>query len=400
MSTLKRNTNRADRRFFHAHALAMGLGVAATLLLPPSLGAFPSSSEESEERREALIERTLILAQAPETDRPEKEERAAPREPGAPARSLTPDEIVQAIKLRAQRELAKRRARKWSLSNMLTWTVGNESNPGLLKGHISALYTEEYLSTTFGYKFTPQLNWQLGYSLDALNYDEYTDGSTKTNSLTTKLIWRMVKPLRAEVHYTFDDSEYPYDDGASTWDQKVHLRLRHSFWKTFYHYAGWTYLNKQYKGKLKRESTSTRIAGKRRHDQRHTGIYEIGATFADVNTLKLKQELYYNDSNEGHQDYNDAQDYKVKATFMRDWTPKWTSTNSFTYELKRYERRNVSERGVAQQDYTKTYESGFTYKLSPQVDLAYTWKYKQNDSNDPGQAYQDITNSLALTASF
>jgi hypothetical protein len=206
--------------------------------------------------------------------------------------------------------------------------------------------------------------------------------------------------VRFEAHYTFDDSDYPYDDGASTWDQKVHLRLRHSFLKSYYHYVGWTWLYKQYKDKLTRESTSTRIPSKYRKDQRHTGIYEIGGTFADVNTLKLRQEFSFNDSNEGHQDYNDAQDYKVKASFLRDWTKTWATSSSFTYEFKRYERRNVSERGVAQQDYIKTYETGLTYKFSPNVDLTYTWKYKKSDSNDPGQAYIDTTNSLALTASF
>jgi hypothetical protein len=154
------------------------------------------------------------------------------------------------------------------------------------------------------------------------------------------------------------------------------------------------------KERLKRESTSTRIPSKYRKDQRHTAIYEIGGTFAEANTLKVRQEFYFNDSNEGHQDYNDAQDYKVKLSFLRDWAPNWSSTSSLTYELKRYERRNVLERGVAQQDYTKTYELGVTYKLSQAVDLAYTWRYKQNDSNDPAQAYQDITNALTLTALF
>lgn len=365
------------------------LGAVALVWTPWPLGAAD---------RDDAIEQTIQLAQA--TEDAERKEAPEPRATAPAARALTPEEIVSAIKLRAQREIARRRARKWSVSHLWTWTVANESNPALLKSRSSAKYTEEYISSTLAYKLTPQLTWQAGYSLDALNYDEYTDGSTFTNSLTTKLLWRFAKPYRAELHYTFDDSDYPYDDGASTFDQKVHLRLRQSFLKKYYHYIGWTYLNKQYKDKLKRESDSTRIAGKRRHDQRHTTIYEIGGSVGEGNTLKLKQEFYFNDSNEGHLDYNDAQDYKVKATFARDWTKQWTTTSGFTYELKRYEARNVSERGVAQQDYTKTYELGTTYKITDQVDLAYTWKYKQNDSNDTGQAYQDITNSLALTAAF
>lgn len=380
-----------------SRAAAALLGSLLALLIAPApyVAADSPLNEAVEEHQAAAMEEALLLAQAGESV--EKESPAEARQ----ARQLTADEIVQAIKLRAQRELAKRRAKKWSLDNLFSWTFGNESNPALLKGHISAKYMEEYFSTTFSYRFNPKLTWQLGYSLDALNYDEYTDGSTLTNSVTTKLIYRPVKPLRLEAHYTYDDSDYPYDDGASTWDQKVHLRLRHSFLKKYYHYLGWTYLYKQYTDKLKRESTSTRIPTKYRKDRRHTGMYEIGGRFGEKDTLKLKQDFYFNDSNEGHQDYNDAQDYKVRATWLHDWAEKWSSSSSFTYELKRYERRNVTTKAPeAQQDYTKTYETGITYKFTKDIDATYTWKYKQNDSNDPAQSYQDITNSIAVTVAF
>jgi len=377
------------------HLTAAGL-CALLGIVPPAFAKSPP--EYQDERRDTMMERALVLAQAVEVEKEERPERAVEEAP-AP-RQLTPEEIVAAIKLRAQRELARRRARKWALNTLTSWTVGNESNPALTKQRSSALYMEEYLSATFSYRFFPQLTWQAGYSLDALNYNEYTDGSTLTNSLTTKLIYRITNPLRVEAHYTFDDSDYPYDDGASTWDQKVHLRLRHSFLKDYYHYIGWTYLYKQYKDKLMRDGTNTRLPTKYRKDKRHTGIYEIGGRFGENTSLRLRQEFYFNDSNEEHQDFNDAQDYKVKLSGSHDWTTRWSSSGGFTYELKRYDKRVVSGRGVAEQDYTKTYETGITYKFSPNVDLTYTWKYKKQDSNDPGQSYQDITNSLALTASF
>jgi hypothetical protein len=376
------------------------LGCALTLGAPTVVGEdVAPPSDVHDERRDAMMEQAIILAQATEdAEKPSQIDQSVKESPAPPP--LSPEEIVQAIKLRAQRELARRRARKWSLNTNMTWTVANESNPQLIKSRSSALYTEEYLSTTFSYKITPGLTWQAGYSLDALNYNEYTDGSTLTNSLTTKLIYRLTKPLRLEAHYTYDDSDYPYDDGASTWDQKAHLRLHHSFLKRYYHYAGWTYLYKQYKDKLTRDGAGTRIPTKYRKDQRHTGIYEMGGRLGEGTTLKLKQEFYFNDSNDAFQDYYDAQDYKAKLSGSHAWTERWSSSGGFTYELKRYERRNVTARGVAEQDYTKTYEVGTTYKLSPRVDLTYTWKYKKQDSNDPGQSYQDITNSLALTALF
>jgi hypothetical protein len=282
----------------------------------------------------------------------------------------------------------------------VSWTVANESNPSLSKGRSSHPYTEEYVSTTFSYRLLPQLTTQASYSLDALHYDEYTDGSTVTNSLTGKLIYRPWTPLRLEAHYTFDDSDYPYDIGAGTMDQKVHLRLRQAFLEQYYHWVGWTYLYKQYKDKLTRDGGGTRVGGKRRKDQRHTGIYEVGGKVFEKANVRLRQDFYFNDSNDVYLDYYDAQDYKVKLSGTYDWTDHWSSSSGFTYELKRYEDRVVTPKNVAESDNTKTYEMGLTYKINKNVDVAYTWKFKKTDSNDPAQAYQDVTNSLALTAAF
>lgn len=351
----------------------------------------------ADHQRDVAIERDVQLAQGPAEPAP-----STTGTQTTTARPLTADEIVQAIKLRAQRALARKRARKWSWDNFATWTFGDETNPYAQKARKSAVYMEEYLSTTFGYRFTPQWTWNIGYSLDALNYNEATDLSTLTNSLTTKLIYRPWKTIRLEAHYTFDDSDYPYDDGASTWDQKVHVRLRHSFWKQFYHWVGWTYTDKQYKDKLKRESTSTRIPTKYREDFRHTGIYEIG-WLGEQNTLKLKQEFYFNDSNEGHQDFNDAQDYKVKLSGSHEWTEQWSSTAGYTYEIKRFESRSVTNRAggaVSERDNAHTYDAGLTYKIDKNKDVTYAWKYKHQHSNDPAQTYGDVTHTLAFNVSF
>ena len=47
-----------------------------------------------------------------------------------------------------------------------------------------------------------------------------------------------------------------------------------------------------------------------------------------------------------------------------------------------------------------TYQLGLTYRLSPDVGLAYTWQYVRQRSNDPTETFGDITNSPALTAAF
>ncbi len=316
--------------------------------------------------------------------------------PGA----VTPEEIVAAIQSLAQQELARRRARKWDLNTLLAWTVADETNPNLSKAQKSALSTEEYLNSTFSYRLTPHVTWQAAYSLDAFHYNEFTDLSTATHSLASKLIWQLAEPLRLEAHYTFDDSEYPYDKGSSTWDQTVHLRVRHSLLQTCYQYGGWSYLNRQYHDQPTLDGKGNRIAGKYRKDQRHTGIYEVGGTMGERTALRVRQEFYFQKSNVAFQDFYDAQDYKVKVSGSHDFTGHWSSSGSFTYELKRYEQREVSDRAVAERDNVKTYQLGLTYRLSPEVDLAYLWRYVRQYSNDATQKFGDVTNSLTITAAF
>ncbi len=317
------------------------------------------------------------------------------------AKSLTREEILQAMKHRAERELARRRASKWSFHTYATWTGGVDSNPRLTKDQDANLYTEEYLSYTLGYRLLTPLTWQTSYSLDAINYNGFTDLNTLTNSLSTKLIYQVVKPLRLEAGYTFDDLAYPNDRAASYWGQKVNVRLRHTFFKNYYHYVGWTYLYKQYEDKLIRNGAGTRIPSKRRKDHRHTGTYEIGGRFGENLTLRLKQDVYFNDANDHFQDFYDSQDYKIRLSGSYDWTPKWSTSGGFAYELKRYEERvNTAKRPVKQRDYTKSYDVGLAYKLDQNLKLSYNWHYARNTSNEASQRYGDVTNSLTLTASF
>ena len=322
--------------------------------------------------------------------------------PGTP---LTRDQIFQAIKLRAQREVARRRASKWSFHTYATWTGGNENNPNLTKRHKSDGFMEEYLSCTLGYRLFPQMAWQTSYSLDAFNYSKYTDLNTLTNSLSTKLLYQIANPVRLEAHYTFEDLAYPNDHGQTTssrsWNQKIHLRLRHTFLKNYYHYVGWTYLYKQYEDRLIRNGAGTRIAGKRRKDWRHTGTYEIGGNFGENLSLRVRQDVYFNDANDHFQDFYDSQDYKVRVSGSYNFTPRWSTSGGFAYELKRYEERvNTAKRPVKQRDYTKTYDVGLTYQLNENLDLGYKLRYARNNSNEATQKYTDVTNSFTLTAAF
>ena len=398
-------------------------GVCVSLLLGATPAVWSASSSEKlirqgqDRRRDTYLERRIErVHEQQDTEGTTSTSSSPAAEPvgatrlgqGAPSSSaqppapeaVTPEEIVAAIKLRAQEELARRRARKWDLDTLLVWTVEDETNPNFSKAHKSALATDEYLSSIFSYRVTPQVQWQVGYALDALNYNGFTDLSTFTNSLTTKLIWWFATPLRAEVHYTFDDNQYLYDRGSSSWDQTVHLRLRHSFLQHYYHYVGWSYLNRQYKDQPTLDGNDNRVSGKYRKDQRQTGIYEVGGTFGEQTALRVRQEFYFHTSNAAFQDFYDAQDYKVRVSGSHDWTTHWSSSGSFTYELKRYEQRDVSDRAVTERDNVQTYQLGVTYRLSPEVDLTYTWRYMHQFSNDAAQKFGDITNSLALTAAF
>ncbi len=320
---------------------------------------------------------------------------------GAP-HALTPQEVFEALKHEAEHKLAEKKAHKWFIQTYGSWSGGVESNPNLVpKGHKTDFFMEEYGSVTGGYHFFPALTWQTSYSLDSYNYSQFTDLDTLTNTLTTKLLYQMIKPLRLEAHYSFIDNAYVRDRSLSSQDQKIHLRLRHTFLKNYYHYLGWTYLYKQYEDKLIRNGAGTRIAGKRRKDTRHTGTYEIGGYVGENLLLRLKQDVYFNESNDHFQDFYDLQDYKVRLSGIYNWNPQWSSSAGFTYDIKRYEQRvNTAARPVKQRDYAKTYDFGLTYKINHTFDVTYDFRFLRNTSNEVSQSYNDATNTVTLSASF
>ena len=83
-----------------------------------------------------------------------------------------------------------------------------------------------------------------------------------------------------------------------------------------------------------------------------------------------------------------------------EWTADWSLMGSVLYEFKRYVGRELPDQAVVERDHAMTYQLGVTYRLSPDVNLAYAWQCVRQRSNDPAETFGDITNSLALTAAF
>ena len=68
--------------------------------------------------------------------------------------------------------------------------------------------------------------------------------------------------------------------------------------------------------------------------------------------------------------------------------------------IKRCAGRELPDRAVVERDHAMTYQLGVTYRLSPDVNLAYAWRCVRQRSNDPAETFGDITNSRALTTAF
>jgi len=309
--------------------------------------------------------------------------------------------LLEVIRRRAKEALAKRRrARRWDFNTYTSWRVGYETNPRLSEDRNGGFFSDQYAGLTYSYRVLPQLTWQAGYGFDAMLYDEFTDLNTATNSLTTKLLYRIAKPFRIELHYTFDDVAGLRDNSISVVDQAVHLRLLQHLWHGWYQYAGWTYFDKQFKDRLALNGRGVKVNGMERKDTRDMVSQELGAPLGERAFVRLHQQWYRNWSNDVFRDYYDADDYQVRVHGRYEWTPRWASSAGFGYELKQYQERTVTSLGIAQRDDTTQYDLGLTYRISPEVDLAYTWRYRHNHSNDASQSYDDATNAVALNAAF
>lgn len=320
--------------------------------------------------------------------------------------SPTSQEVVAAIKRRAQQILeARRAARRLRFSADLSQLVGYESNPSNGVDHIGDTYLSTSAYLTWSKKLTPTITWQGIYSGSFDNYLEYGDGDYTSQTLTpAKFLWQPGRVWRVDGGVDLNLTYYPRSKGSNYREIKPYLGVRQNLGDlprigSVFHSIRYEWFLRDYISKMARDGASAETLSAR-VDTRHRLRYELGTTWNGT-LYKVKQEWYFHDSNDARNDFYDAQDYKLTASVNRSLTKKLSANASYAIERKNYAHRPVS--GITGED---RYDDTHTWTLAGTYDFNKSWSfnpsftYKFLDSNEPTGEYIDTTISGTLTARF
>ena len=399
--------NRADRRCTVARsALAMTLAACAAWAaadVPPLAAAEnePQREEQRLEQMEATASRLREQAETRAEGAAAQQAAVAEAAAAAPAPSdVTPAAILETLKKRAGTAIARRRARRLSLTTTTTLSTTIETNPTLDSSHKGDLSFEEDGDIGIRWRWFSRLNQDAGYRITNVNYVELRDNNYVDHTPYSTLRLTPFKWLRLTSGYEFDGLSYYENRGSSSDGHRVYAQARHLLpWWGLYQQFGWNHTYRRYSVKHARDGGGN-DTDDARHDTKHALHYEIGVRVWKT-LVSVRQEGAENYSNDAFQDYYNYQSYKVRSTVAREFWKKWQGTGTFSFERKNYAQRQVSSAAaIAESDNTFSYGLGLTYDLSPNVSLTYNYSRKKLDSNTPSSEYTDTTNQFGLSASF
>lgn len=316
--------------------------------------------------------------------------------------TLSTEELLVAIKRRAQKILEARRAARrvrWA-NREASVLIGYDNNPSNGTQHIGDTYMEETLNLMLSKKLTPTLDWQGSYYGSNTHYFEYSDGNVLTHTLTPlRLRWQPGRTWRYEGWTDLDHSTYPEGSASSYRQFKLAGSVRQNFTQTTYHQFQYEWFIRDYISKKARDGEAAETLSNR-VETRHRLLYTVGTVWQKA-LLSVKNEWYAHDSNDARVDFYDAQDHKVTASVNRQMTPRISLNASYSLERKNYEQRTVG--GItaeARYDDTHTWTLSGSYALNKNWSLNPKVSHKFLASNEPTGEFADTVASVTASRRF
>ena len=338
---------------------------------------------------------SLLAAEAPE--------KTAQERPALPplTAQVPPEEALAAIKRRAQKILAARRAaRRLKFSGEVSQETGYETNPSNSSSRKGDTYFEESTTLSLAKKLTPTLNWESSYAGSYEKYLNYGEGDYTDHTFTpTKLRWQPGKMWRVEGWTDLEYNFYPAALDSSYRNWKVVGRIRQNVFRSWYHQVQYEWFIRDYTNKKARDGAGNNTLS-HRVDTRQRIRYKVGTTVKKV-LLSVENEYYWHESNDAKNDFYDAQVWKITDTASGNVTKKLYLSGSFAFERKNYEHRSVSGiNAEARYDDKYSLSSSTSYDLNDTWKVAYAFSFDHLASNEPTGEYDNAKHALTVTARF
>lgn len=282
----------------------------------------------------------------------------------------------------------------------LSQGFGYESNPRRNSSHVGDSYLENTLSAALSRKLRPRWIWQGSYYGSFNNYLEYGDGDYAYQSLTpVRLFWQPARVWRLDLAVEVGDLYFPKSAVHNYRWLKPFVGLRQELPAGLFHGFRYEWQIRKYGSQKARDGGGAETLSAR-VDIRDRLRYEVGGAWKKT-SAKIRQEWYWNDSNDVNNDFYDAEDYKVTASFRQELTKRLFADVSYSFERRNYRHRPVARiTREARYDDTHSWAVSGVYQLSKVWSLGSSLSYQYLDSNDPTGEYFDLTVSGSVSARF
>ncbi|MFH1407209.1 MAG: hypothetical protein ABIH01_04345 [Candidatus Omnitrophota bacterium] len=275
---------------------------------------------------------------------------------------------------------------------------GFENNVNLDPTRKGDNFVKGNIVATLKYPIAEKVKLKGGFEFIDTTYWRYTDYSTMDAIFHGGAETQITEKLLLTNHYDFEILRYPRNERFNYLTHTLGSKLKYFFNKNIYYSFGYEFLYKDY-DKLTTYLSSGLSSDKRRNDYRNVlkeelGLQAFGALF------RLRDEYYFNKSNDKYMDYYNYSVYKISASAYRPIINKLSAMCGAAYQWRWYDNRRISIGEKKERDRSFTTNGALIYEINKYLSWMANYAYVQNYSNDPIQRYSESIMTSGIFFSF
>ena len=317
---------------------------------------------------------------------------------------LTEEEILRKHEEYKERrrlfEESKKAGKKYQFKFNLSVKEGYDNNVYLSPKRKGSMLDDISFGTDLRYRLNRRSMVKLTTNSNLFNYHEITDYSTINNSTQLSLDYFLNKKARLATGYNMSFVNYLKNENGTNYNQGPFADLQYFITSKFFVGCGYGNSFYQYDKRKSRNGKKNDLEFVR-EDIRHKITAETGALIGE-SFLKVKNTYQFNDSNDEYMDYYDYQSDKTSALLTYGLTKNAKLIFTSSYQRKDYQSRllGITSSKTKVREHLMILGCSLHYKPVPSVNFITSYKYSQNNSNNPSQEYSGSTSSAGITYSF
>jgi hypothetical protein len=231
----------------------------------------------------------------------------------------------------------------------------------------------------------------VNYDLDFLNYSETAHFSNLMNHLRLDLNKKLSKLFSSGIGYDFSYFYYPNNADDDYMFHKGFVYLRNNLSDKTYHQLTLEYGYKRHTSRKALANSLTALQDKELTETRQSVAYTIGTKVSSKLNVSFKIKFSENDSNARYLDYYDYKSYEGGPSVQYTLSKRIDMIASFIYLRRNYNSRTLSISGSTEKEKDNVYyvNAGCRYKVNGDNSATIFYTYRDNDTNEPLEKYNE-----------